>query len=310
MIAFVLSGGGNRGAAQVGALAALLERGITPGLIVGTSVGALNGTSLAAEPTAENAQRLWSNWQRIRREDIFPGNPLTASWRILTHQGSLHDRRNFRRFVLSMMPDAELRFRDLRVPSVVTATMLATGRLRLFGPRTDECVLDALLASTAIPPYFPPYQYQNEWLVDGAVVMNLPLNIAVANGARTIYVLEIADESLTVSGRSVSQTMAYAVRAMISQQHELERRIVQLERRGITVHPIKLVAGYELAYNDFRHTTTLLEEGHRAASAYLDALPAERLSAYQRLAHLLRSSLQRAVVQRFQGGASAPRASG
>ncbi len=293
MPAFVLSGGGNRGAAQIGALAALMDYGIVPDLIVGTSAGALNGVSLAVEPTREHAQRLCAIWRRIQRDNIFPGNPLTASWRILTSQGSLHDRRNFRRFVQSMMPGPDITFRDLKVPSVVTATVLSSGQVRLFGPRSDELIMDALMASTAIPPFFSPYHYQGEWLVDGAVVTNLPLNIAVANGARTIYALEIVDDTLPVNGKSVSQTMAYAVRAMISQQHESERRIVQLERRGITVHPIRLDMGQDLAYNDFRSSGKLLDDGYRVTSEYLKNLPNARLAAYQRVADSVRAMFRR-----------------
>lgn len=298
MRAFVLSGGGNRGAAQIGALAALMDHGVVPDLIVGTSAGALNGVSLAVEPTREHAQRLCAIWRRIQRDTIFPGNPLTASWRILTSQGSLHDRRNFRRFVQSLMPGPNAMFYDLKVPSVVTATVLGSGHLRLFGPRSDELIIDALMASTAIPPFFAPYYYQGEWLVDGAVVTNLPLNVAVANGARTIYALEIVDNPLPVSGRSVSQTMAYAVRAMISQQHESERRIVQLERRGIMVHPIRLPMGQNLAYNDFRSSGTLLDDGYRVTNEYLKNLPNARFAAYQRMAESIRMMFRRMRMQR------------
>ncbi|HEU5104188.1 MAG TPA: patatin-like phospholipase family protein, partial [Roseiflexaceae bacterium] len=99
MIAFVLSGGGNRGALQGGALKALLERGIFPDLIVGTSVGALNGVTLAADPTVAGARRLAANWPRIRRDDIFPGNPLTVGWRVLRGHGSLHGQQNLARFI-------------------------------------------------------------------------------------------------------------------------------------------------------------------------------------------------------------------
>ena len=90
MIAFVLSGGGNRGALQGGALKALLERGIFPDLIVATSVGALNGVTLAADPTVAGVRRLAASWPLIRRADIFPGNALTVSWRLLSGRGSLH----------------------------------------------------------------------------------------------------------------------------------------------------------------------------------------------------------------------------
>ena len=82
MIAFVLSGGGNRGALQGGALKALLERGISPDLIVGTSVGALNGVTLAADPTVAGARQLAADSPRRyfprQRADSWLADPERA----------------------------------------------------------------------------------------------------------------------------------------------------------------------------------------------------------------------------------------
>jgi NTE family protein len=299
MIAFVFSGGGNRGAVQVGALLTLLERGIRPDLIVGTSVGALNGVPFAADPTLEGARRAVETWQRVRRADVFPGNPLTVGWRILTRQGSLHDRGSFHRFVFSVLPPNVRRFRDLQVPCIVTATVLGTGQLRLFGIDPEERLVDALLASTAIPPFFSPYRYHDEWLVDGAVVANLPLAQAIARGARTIYALDIVDEVAPVNGRSLGQTLSYALRAMISQQDEQERRVVALGRqRGITIHDIKLTAGQRLAYDDFSSSIALIESGRQAAARYLDSLPPSRPVPYRRIALALREAVRSLGIRR------------
>src|SRR6185436_6532495 len=237
MIAFVLSGGGNRGALQGGALKALLERGIFPDLIVATSVGALNGVTLAADPTVAGAQRLAANWPLIRRADIFPGNPLTVGWRILSGRGSLHGQQNLARFIRRQVPPKVRRFKDLKVPCIVTATSLTTGQLRLFGSDPSERLLDALLSSTAIPPFFPPYRYQDELLVDGA--------------------------------------LASSLNAMLSRQHAQERQITALGRkRGVVIHDIRLTSGQNLAYNDFSYSAELVHAGERATLAYLDAHPA------------------------------------
>lgn len=284
MIAFVLSGGGNRGALQAGALKALLERGIYPDLIVATSVGALSGVTLAADPTVEGARRLAEGWRHVRRADIFPGNPLTIGWRILTRQGSLHGRAKLARFIASQLPTNVRRFKDLKVPCIVTATSLSSGQLRLFGANPRERLLDALLASTAIPPFFPPYYYQGDWLVDGAMVANLPISHAIMRGARTIYTLEIADELAAGTGPGLLQTLAASVNAMLSRQHEQERQISALaHQRGFTIHDIKLTSGQSLAYNDFSRSAALVEAGERATLDYLNALPTPRPSPFARL---------------------------
>lgn len=299
MIAFVLSGGGNRGATQIGAFLALLERNIYPDLVIGTSVGALNAVALAADPTQEGARRIAERWRRVRRGDVFPGNPFTVGWRILTRQGSLHAHGSFHRFILDVLPPNIRSFGDLQRPCVVTATVLGTGQLRLFGASPEDQIVDALLSSTAIPPFFPPYRYQDEWLIDGAVVANLPLAQAITRGARTIYALDIVDERVPVTGRNLGQTLTYALSAMISQQDELERRIVALgHRRGITIHDIRLTAGQRLAYNDFSSSAALIDAGYQAAAAYLDALPAPRPAGYRRIASRLRDALRTVGARR------------
>jgi NTE family protein len=284
MIAFVLSGGGNRGALQGGALKALLERGIFPDLIVATSVGALNGVTLAADPTVAGARRLAASWPLIRRADIFPGNALTVSCRILSGRGSLHGQQNLARFIGRQVPPNVRRFKDLKVPCTITATSLSTGQLRLFGSDPSERLLDALLSSTAIPPFFPPYRYQDELLADGALVANLPISQAIMRGARTIYTLEIVDELSTGTGPGMLGTLASSLNAMLSRQHEQERQITALGRkRGVVIHDIRLTSGQNLVYNDFSHGAELVDAGERATLAYLNAHPAPRASALTRM---------------------------
>lgn len=292
MIAFVLSGGGNRGAAQAGALLGLLERGVHPQLIVGTSVGALNGVACAADPTSAGAHNITEVWRRVRREDVFPGNSLTVGWRVLTRRGSMHHARNFQRFVKTMLsPDVQC-FGDLRLPCIVTATVLGSGKLHLFGTDPHESLLDALLASTAIPPFFPPYHYGHEWFVDGAVVANLPLVQALERGAREIYALEIVDNLSAVSGYTLGQTLSYSLRAMLRQQHEMEHKLATLVQHGITVHPIRLTVDDRLAYDDFSSTSALIENGYQTTINYLDTLPAPRTPPYRRIALVLSNLLR------------------
>jgi NTE family protein len=70
--AFILAGGGSLGAVQVGMLRALLESGIEPDMVVGSSVGAINGAYFAGDPTLEGISRLERLWGGLKRSDIFP----------------------------------------------------------------------------------------------------------------------------------------------------------------------------------------------------------------------------------------------
>ena len=78
-VGFVLGGGGSLGASQVGMLQALAEQGVAPDLVVGTSVGALNGAVVALDP-AGAADRLTQAWAHMTRDMVFPGGPLAQAW--------------------------------------------------------------------------------------------------------------------------------------------------------------------------------------------------------------------------------------
>ena len=84
-VVFVLSGGGNRGAAQIGMLRALLEAGITPDVVVGTSVGSLNGAAIAADPTLDGVGRLEDVWHGITREQLFGDGRLLVDGGVLNN---------------------------------------------------------------------------------------------------------------------------------------------------------------------------------------------------------------------------------
>ena len=80
--AFVLGGGGVLGASQVGMMRALAEAGITPDLVVGTSIGALNGAFIASDPTVWGAERLASVWEEVVREGVLWERPVRKAAKI------------------------------------------------------------------------------------------------------------------------------------------------------------------------------------------------------------------------------------
>ena len=162
MRAFVFSGGANRGSLQAGATLALLEAGITPDLVVGSSVGSINSAVLACNPSLDGVREIAERWKTIRSDEIFPGNSAVAMWRLLRGHGSLHDNRALRRFILSLLPPGTRRFADLAVPLFVTATRYRTGEMHLFGHDPQERIIDALMASCAVPPYLPCLLYTSD----------------------------------------------------------------------------------------------------------------------------------------------------
>src|SRR5689334_358508 len=188
---WVLGGGGARGAAQVGVLQALFEAGVeAPAAIVGTSVGALNGASIAAYPSLAGTMMLREVWLSRQAAAVFQPHPLGV---ILS---------GLRRDRLSVMPQNNVlrlieraqsltgitTFEQLRVPLAVVATDLNAGKPAVF--RSGD-LTPALLASTAIPGIFPMVRVNDREHLDGGVVENTPLNIAVDDGAKDILAISL-----------------------------------------------------------------------------------------------------------------------
>lgn len=183
-VAFVLGGGGSRGAAQVGMLAALLERGITPNRIYGASVGAINAASFSGDPTLQGVDRLAHTWLGLDADAVFPRGRFFGPWQFLQSRSAVHDALGVRALITAGLRYEHLQ--DSPIPIEVVATVLGTGEERWFreGP-----ALPALLASAAIPGVLPPVNIDGEVLIDGGVVNNVPISQAIKNGATTIYVL-------------------------------------------------------------------------------------------------------------------------
>src|SRR6476646_10090373 len=78
--AFVLGGGGNLGAVQVGMLQALFEAGITPDVVIGCSVGALNAAGVGADPTLDGVGRMRETWVSLDSEDLWPAGRISGLW--------------------------------------------------------------------------------------------------------------------------------------------------------------------------------------------------------------------------------------
>jgi NTE family protein len=188
---WVLGGGGARGAAQVGVLQALFEAGVeAPTAIVGTSVGALNGASIAAYPSLAGTMMLREVWLSRQAAAVFQAHPLGVIISGLRRdQQSLMPQQNVRRLIERAMALTGIAtFEKLRVPLAVIATDLNAGRPVVF--RSGE-LEPALLASTAIPGLFPSVRINDREHLDGGVVDNTPMDIAVDDGAKDILVISL-----------------------------------------------------------------------------------------------------------------------
>ncbi|MGV0836540.1 patatin-like phospholipase family protein [Mycolicibacterium thermoresistibile] len=182
--AFVLSGGASLGAVQVGMLRGLAEAGIPPDLIVGTSVGALNGGWIASRPDGVGVDALAEVWRSLSRSDVFPTRPILGLLGFLGRRPNLLPDDGLRRLITKHLEFTRLE--DAKIPLHVVATDVLSGHDVLL---SSGDAVEAITASAAIPAVFPPVQIDGRYLIDGGVVNNTPLSHAVALGADRIWVL-------------------------------------------------------------------------------------------------------------------------
>ncbi len=269
-VAFVLSGGGNRGALEVGVLLVLLEHDIRPQILVGTSVGAINAAFLAPDPTLEGARSLEKMWREVSDKVFTQKDYVAAVWRFVRRKSSLYDSKKFRDLLESYLPEGIKQFSDIKaVELYITAVDLHTGELRVFGNDSSESILDAIMASSALPMIFAPWKYEGQQYVDGAVVSDLPLRVAVEAGATELYAIDIGPLQFARRiPRGVLKVAGQTIDAVIS--HQLVNELgwsANLPKKAI--HYIE-VGGFEkVRILDFSHTDKMIEKGRLAGLEHL-----------------------------------------
>lgn len=264
-VGFVLGGGGSLGAAQVGMLDALTEREVFADLVVGTSVGALNGAVVALDPRGA-AERLREVWRTMTRRQVFPGGPLAQARTLRQGRTHLFPNSGLRAVIASSLaPDAT--FADLAVPFGAVTMDVATAAPYVLreGP-----LVPALLASAAIPGIFPAVTVDGHLLYDGGVVANVPLVQAVRMGARSLVVLDATfPGQLPEPPATLAEALLYTAIVTMRVQATLE---APLAAATVPVVYLPGPALLRVSPFDFDHTVELIRDAHQVAGAFLDGL--------------------------------------
>ena len=276
MRALVLSGAGNFGALQAGALEPLLETGFRPELIVGTSAGALNGILLASDPTPAGARRAQQAWLQVGLREIGMPGLLASVRRLATRKDSLIPNIPLARFVARSLGMDLSTFGELRAVGGVRVRAIAvcmeTGELVAFGDQDTDRILDGAMSSAALPPYLPPWRVGGRRYLDGGVLTKLPLLAAIERGATRVVALNVTGAlGRAAEGRGI---LAVAGRALSLANEAMTQREIDLARlTGAELHLLNLEAPEGVAFWDFSQAERLREEGRRAARDWLDSTP-------------------------------------
>lgn len=261
-VAYVLGGGGSWGALQVGMLQALARSDLSPDLIVGTSVGSLNGAVIAWDPTA-GAGLLGKRWPSVTRADVLPGSWIRSLRTLQETKAWIHDSQPLAEFLMALLPART--FEDLRVPFVAVATDFTTGTLVEL-----DCgdLPSALVASSAIPGIFPWVQRDGRRLVDGGLVATVPISVAIRRGARSLVVLDCGLGVGSEDASTLVEVLAHA--AAIYARHQMACDLLQCSgmpvvwlspRRARRTNPL-----------DFTATVALIAEGYTLGCDVLSSL--------------------------------------
>lgn len=251
---------------------ALLEAGIMPDAVYGTSIGAINGAAIAADPTPAGASRLIETWAELAADAVLGGSLVGRLVELVRSGTSLHDNAELRRLLCERLPVRT--FEELVVPFQCVAASLERTREHWFS--SGELV-EAVLASCALPGVFPPVEMAGEHFLDGGLVNSIPLERAVSHGAEVVWVLHVGrlEESLTVP-RSPWQVGFVAFE--IARRHRFHTDLGRVPE-GVRVHVLptgfpsrKAGTWSNLRYRDPRRIAGRAESGYEATRAYLAGL--------------------------------------
>ncbi len=266
--AFVLGGGGKWGAVEVGMLKALQESHISPDLVLGTSIGAFNGSVIASTPGSAGVERLTHLWEEISNSGLLKGGMFDRVMNVAKLRPAMQDSSELRSLLSEIHGEASIE--DLTLPFQCVAASIERAAEHWF---TKGPLVDAILASSAIPALLPPVEIDGEHFYDGGLVNSVPLTRAVELGASRVFVLQVGrvESDLRPPERLYEAAL---ISFEIARRHRFTTTMANLPE-GVEVHV--LPSGNQIDFDDRRQlrwtelssTSTLVDAGYEAASKYL-----------------------------------------
>ena len=261
--AFVLAGGGSLGAVEVGMLQAVVERGIAPDLVVGASVGAINGAYFAGRPDRAGVESLAAIWRDLRRGDVFPLGLIGGFLAFIGRRPHLLAPDRLRALLERHLAFARLE--EAKVSCHVVATDVLSGEEVCLssGP-----AVESVLASAAIPAIFPPVQIADRQLSDGALASNTPLSAALELGAERLVVLPTGFSCTLKQPPPSSLGMAlHAVNLLTTRQ-----LVVDIDRFCSTAEIVVVppLCPLNVSSGDFSHAAKLIDRAAKSTRQWLD----------------------------------------
>lgn len=264
MKALVLSGAGNFGAMQAGALEVVLADGFRPDIVVGSSAGALNAIYVGLAPSKEGARRLQEVWRDSAKMAGGMRNPVVILHQAVSGADGLIPSDTLVTFLRRHLPPEVESYGQLQerhgIRLYSTAVDMARAELVCFGDELGDRLLDGAMASTAVPPYLPPWKVEGRRYLDGGVYAKLPVGAAAQRGADQVLAIDVVGALGTRStARGVLGVSGYSLSLMVEAQAAAE--IAAARASGVDLRVLSLPVPKEVPYWDFRHPDRLIELG-------------------------------------------------
>ena len=258
-VAFVFSGGASLGAIHAGMAKALEDEGVIPDMIVGTSVGAINGAWFAG---GGNADGLADIWRSIRRSQLFPMRPLGGLRAMVGLASNFVPNSGLRRLL-----ESHIRFtclEDAATRMIIVTTDAQTGHEVLLH---EGNAIESILASAALPGVFPPIEINGRPMIDGGVANNTPITTAIEAGATEVWVLSTGYSCrLSEAPRKAIELAMHSVALLVQQRLVLETR----DRiYAVPVHLIPPPCPISVTPTDFSQTDQLIDRSYAGTKQWL-----------------------------------------
>lgn len=252
---------------QVGALRALLEAGYKPDLLVGTSIGAVNAAGLAVwGANKDGINSLEQAYQRIAEGRLMDQSPEQLAFHALSGRPNQNASQRIAELAISMGITRDLRFDQ--VPHARLALIgsdLESGRTVVYGQDPKVSVLEGLMASVALPPWFAPVEIDSRFIIDGGLMSNLPIEPALTLGATALIALDLMDEPASLHENAVgpAQRLERLIFAVLQRQAFMETALAQA--RSVRVHRLQLRSSPSIPIWDFSKHQELVRIGYEIA---------------------------------------------
>ncbi len=245
--AFVFSGGASLGAVEAGALKAVVEHGVKADLVLGTSVGSLNGAMYAHNPTMEGVKAIEEIWNTLKVWHVFTPSPVTPIVNFTTAGQYLISPKNLRKLITDKLLFAKIE--DTKIPFYVISTDIKCGEEVVF----NEGV-------------FPPQHMDERTMVDGGILNNAPISTAVRLGAERIVVFPIGVPSADQEPKNLLEILIRMFIFLLNRQLSTDIQLYKDKVELVIIPPPECI---DVGPHDFSKSKMLIEQSYQKAKEWL-----------------------------------------